>query len=105
MLAVCEVNVGNDIYYSAVCFLGQALVLAAVARFHVKNRYVKPLRAYYRKTTVGIAEHQNAIRFNFSHQFIRFCDYIAHRLAEVVSHGVKINVRIGKLQIFEKYSV
>ena len=43
MLRVAKVYVGDNIYDTAVGLLGQALVLAAIAGFHVENRNVQAL--------------------------------------------------------------
>ena len=47
MLAVCHVDVGDDVDDAAVGLLGQALVLAAVAGFHVEDGDVQALGTYY----------------------------------------------------------
>ena len=43
MLGVSQVHIGNDVHDPAVGFLGQALILAAVAGFHVENGNMQPL--------------------------------------------------------------
>ncbi len=46
MLAVAEVDVADDVNDAAVGLLGQALVFAAVAGFHVEDGYVQALGGY-----------------------------------------------------------
>ena len=55
MFAVRHVDVGNYIDDSAICLLGQTLVLATVSRFHVENGDMQPLRRNRRKARIGVA--------------------------------------------------
>ena len=105
VLAVGEVDVGNDVDDTTIGFLGKALVLAAVTRFHVEDRDVQALCADDAQTGVGIAEYQYRIGLNLSHQLIAFRDDIAHRLAEIGADRIEVNVGIVQRQILEEYAV
>ena len=57
MLAVGHVHVGDDVHNAAVGLLGQALVLAPVARLHMKDGDVQPLGPDDAQAAVGVAQH------------------------------------------------
>ena len=80
---ICHINIRNDVHNTAVCLLRQALILTAVARFHMEDRYVQSLCPYNGKATVGIAENKHGIRLDFRHERIGFCDNISAGLAEI----------------------
>ena len=105
VLRIRHVHVGDDVHDAAVGLLRQALVLAAVASFHVEDRDVQPLRAYHAQAAVGIAQHEHGIRLHSNHQLVALVDDIAHRLAEVRTHGIHVDIRIGKLQVLEEHAV
>ena len=105
VLAVCQIDVRDNIDDSAVSLLRQALILTAVARLHVEDRDVQTLRADHGKTRIGIAEHQHGIRLDLNHQLIALRDDIAHCFAKIRADRIKVNIRILQRQIFEKYTV
>ena len=105
VLRIRHVYVGDDVHDAAVGLLRQTLILAAVARLHVEDRDVQPLRAYHAQAAVGIAQHQHGIGLNSDHQLVALVDDIAHRLTEVRTHSIHIDIRIGKLQVLEEHAV
>ena len=56
VLGVRHVDIRNDIHNAAVGFLGQTLVLATVARFHVVNRNLHAFRHNSGNGGIGVAE-------------------------------------------------
>ena len=68
MLGICQVHIGNDIHDPPVRLLRQALVLAAVSRFHVEDRNMQTLRRDGGQTAVGISQDQQGVRPNLGHQ-------------------------------------
>ena len=61
MLRVSEVNVGDYINYSAVSFLREALILAAVSGFHMEDGNMKSFCRNSRKAGVGISEDEKGL--------------------------------------------
>ena len=105
MLGICHIDIGNDVHDAAVGLLGQALILAAVARFHVKDRDVQPLCRDGGKAGIGVAEDRKRVGLNLRHQLIGAADDVPHRLAEIIPHSVHIHLGIAELQILEKHAV
>ena len=54
VLGIRHIHVGNDVHDAAVRLLRQALVLAAVARFHVENGNMQALRANDRQKRMSL---------------------------------------------------
>ena len=105
VLGVGQIHVGDDVHDPAVCLLGQALILAAVARFHVEDGDMQPLCADDGQAGVGIAQHQHGVRLDFHHELIGLCDDVAHRLAQIGTHGVQVDLRVSQLEIPEEHTV
>ena len=105
IFAVSQIHVRNDIHDSPVRFLRQALVFAAVSRFHMENGNMKPFRRYGGQTAVGIPQNQQGVRTNASHQLIGSVDNIPYGSAQIIPHGIQIHFRIVQLQIAEKNTV
>ena len=105
VLGVSHVHVGDDIHDAAVRFFGQALVLAAVAGFHVENGNVQPLGTDDRQAAVGIAQHQHGVGPDGGHQLVALGNDVAHRLAQIRAHGVHVDLGIGQLQVMEEHTV
>ena len=105
MLGIGHVHIGNDVHDPPVGFLRQALILAAVARLHVKNGDVQPLGADDGQAGIGIAQHQHRVGLNVRHQLVGLGNDVAHGFPQVGSHGVQVHLRIGKLQVVEKHAV
>ena len=78
VLGVRYVYIGNNVNDTPVGLLGQAFVLTAVARLHVKNRNVKPFCRNRGKTAVRIAENQQSVGHYLVHKLIRRGNYITH---------------------------
>ena len=97
VLGICHIHVRDDIDDASIRLLGQTLVLATVARFHMEDRNVQTLRTDDRETRVRVSEHEHGVGLNFNHQLIRLCDDISAGLAKVGADSVKIDVGVGKL--------
>ena len=63
---------------TAVDLLGHAVVIAAVARFHVENRNVQTFGSNGRKAAVGVAQYQKGIGLYGYHEFVAAVDDIAY---------------------------
>ncbi len=72
MLRVAQVHVRDNVHDAAVGLLRQALVLAAVAGFHVEDGDVQTLRCNGGQTAVGFSQGQQRVRLNLSHQLVGF---------------------------------
>ena len=105
VLGIGHVHIGNDVHNPPVGFLGQALILAAVARLHMENGDVQPLGADDGQTGVGITQHQHRVGLNAHHQLVGLGDDVAHGFPQVGTHGVQVHLRIGKLQVVEEHAV
>ena len=105
VLGVRHVHIGDDVNDAAVSFLRQALVLAAVASFHMEDGYVEPLGTNDAQARVRIPQHQHGVRLNLNHQLIALRDDIAHGLAQVCAHSLHVHIRIRKLEVLEEDSI
>ena len=105
VLRVAQVHVGDDVHDAAVGLLRKALVLAAVAGFHVEDGDVQPLGADDAEAGVGVPQHQHGIGLQFRHQVVAFGDDVAHGLAQGVSHRVQVDVRVVQAQVLEEHRV
>ena len=72
VLRIAQVHVGNNVHDAAVGLLRQALVLAAVAGFHMEDGDVQTLRCNGGQTAVGFSQGQQRVRLNLSHQLVGF---------------------------------
>ena len=104
-LGIRHVYIRNHVHDPAVCFFRQAFILAAVARFHMEDGNMQPLRADHGKTGIGIAQHQNGVRLQLRHQCVAAGDDIAHAFAQIAACGVQRHVRRCEAQIAEKHAV
>ena len=74
-------------------FLGQALILAAVASLHVKQGDVQPLGTDGGQAGVGIAQHQIALRLQFREEFIAAAHNVAAGNTKILANHRHQNVR------------
>lgn len=105
VLGISHVHIGDDIHDAAVGLLRQALILAAVAGFHVEDGNVQPLGPNDAQAAVGVAQHQHSVRLDGDHQLVALGDDVAHGLAQISAHGIHINLRVCQLQIVEEHTV
>ena len=105
VLRVGQVDVGDDVDDASVGLLGQALVLAAVARLHVEDGDVQALGRDGGQAAVGVAQDQKGVGPHLHHELVRGRDDVAHGLAQVGAHGVQVDVRVGELQVAEEDAV
>ena len=105
VLGVGQVDVGDHVDDAAVGLLGQALVLAAVARLHVEDGDVEPLGRDGGQAAVGVAQDKEGVWLHLDHELVRGRDDVAHGLAQVGAHGVQVDVGVGELQVAEENAV
>ena len=105
VLRIAQVHVGNNVHDAAVGLLRQALVLAAVAGFHVEDGDVQPLSSNDTEAGVGVPQHQHGIGLQFHHQVVAFGDDVAHGLAQGIPHRVQVDIRVGQAQVLEEHAV
>ena len=105
VLGVGQVDVGDHVDDAAVGLLGQALVLAAVARLHVEDGDVEPLGRDGGQAAVGVAQDQKGVRLHLHHELVARGDDVAHGLAQVRAHGVQVDVRVVQRQVTEEDAV
>ena len=105
VLGICHVYIGDDVDDAAVGLLGQALVLAAVARFHVEDGDVQALGADDAQAGVGVAEHEHGIGPRLRKELIGAVYDVAAGGAEVIAHGVHIYLGLGELEVAEEDAV
>ena len=105
VLGVGQVDVGDHVDDAAVGLLGQALVLAAVARLHVEDGDVQALGRDGGQAAVGVAQDQKGVGLHLDHELVRGRDDVAHGLAQVGAHGVQVDVRIVERQVAEEDAV
>ena len=105
VLRIAQVHVGNNVHDAAVGLLRKALVLAAVAGFHVEDGDVQPLGSNDTEAGVGVPQHQHGIGLQFHHQVVAFGDDVAHGLAQGVPHRVQVDVRVVQFQVMEEHTV
>ena len=105
VLGVGQVDVGDDVDDAAVCLLGQALVLAAVARLHVEDGDVQALGRDGGQAAVGVAQDQQRVGLDLDHQLVARGDDVAHGLAQVGAHGVQVDVGVVERQVAEEDAV
>ena len=105
VLRIGHIDIGDNVYNTAVRLLRQALILATVAGLHVEDRDVQPLRSDDRETGVRVTQHQNSIGFDLRHQLVTLRDDIAHGLAQVRTHRVHVHIRVSQLQVLEEHPV
>ena len=105
VLGVGQVDIGDHVNDAAVGLLGQALVLAAVARLHVKDGDVQALGRDGGQAAVGVAQDQQCVGLDLHHQLVARGDDVSDRLAQVGAHGVQVDVGVGKLKVAEEDAV
>ena len=105
VLRIGKVDVRDDVHNAAIGLLGQALILAAVARLHVEDGDMQALGGNSRKTGIGISENKECIGLNGRHQLIGTVDDIADGGAEIVPHGVHVDLGLLQLEVAEKDAV
>ena len=70
MLRVAQVYIGDNIDDTAVGFLGQTFILAAVAGFHMEDGDMEAFGCDGAQAGVGVAEDEQRVRLYGGHQFV-----------------------------------
>ncbi len=97
MFRICHIHIAYDVHDAAVRLLRKALVLAAVARLHVEDGNMQTFGSDDSKAGVGVAQDKHGVRLQLNHQLITLGDDVAHRLAQILSDRIHINLRLGEL--------
>ena len=105
VLGIGQVHVRNHVDDATIGLLWQAFILAAIACFHMKDGDVQALRRNGRQARVGVAQHEQSIRLDLHHKFVRGIDDVANRGAQVVAHRVHVDIRVVKREIAEEDAV
>ena len=105
VLGVGQVDVGDHVDDASVGLLGQALVLAAVARLHVEDGDVQALGRDGGQAAVGVAQDQQRVGLDLDHEPVARGDDVAHGLAQVGAHGVQVDIRVVERQVAEEDAV
>ena len=105
VLGVGKVHIADHVDDAAVGLLGQALVLAAVARLHVEDGDVQALCRDGGQAAVGVAQDQEGVGPHLDHELVARRDDVAHRLAQVGAHGVQVDVGVVQRQVAEEDAV
>ena len=105
MLGVGQIHVADYVDDAAIGLLGQALVLAAVARLHVEDGDVQALGSDGGQAAVGIAQDEQGVGLHLRHELVARGDDVAHRLAQVAAHGVQIHVGVVEREVAEEDAV
>lgn len=105
VLGVGQVDVGDHVDDAAVGLLGQALVLAAVARLHVEDGDMQALGRDRGQAAVGVAQDQQRVGLDLDHELVGGRDDVADGLAQVGAHGVQVDVRVVQRQVAEEDAV
>ena len=105
MFAVGHVHVTYDVHDAAVGLLRKALVLAAVAGFHVEYRDVEAFRSYDAEAAVRVAEDKDCIRTGLDHQLIGAVDDVPAGRAEVIANRVHVHLRFCEFEVAEEDAV
>ena len=105
VLGVGQVDVGDHVDDAAVGLLGQALVLAAVARLHVEDGDVEPLCRDGGQAAVCVAQDQEGVGLDLHHELVGGGDDVANGLAQVGAHGVQVDVGVAQRQVAEEDAV
>ena len=105
VLGVGQIDVGDHVDDAAVGLLGQALVLAAVARLHVEDGDVEALGRDGGQAAVGVSQDQQGVGLHLDHELVGGRDDVANGLAKVGSHGVQVDVGVVQRQVAEEDAV
>ena len=105
VLRVAQVHIGDNVHNAAVGLLRKALVLAAVAGFHVEDGDVQPLGPDDAEAGVGVPQHQHGVGLQLRHQIVAFGDDVPHGLAQGIPHRIQVDIRVGQAQVLEEHPV
>lgn len=105
VLGIAEVDIADDVHDATVGFLGQALVLAAVAGFHVEDGDVQTFGTDDGETGVRVSQHQHGIGLAGHHEFVAGVDDVAAGRAEVITHGIEVHLGGGEFQVVKEDAV
>ena len=105
MLRVSHVDIGDNIYDTAVGLRWGTFILTTVAGFHVEDRNVEALCTYDAQATVCVTKNENCIGLGLVEEFVRAVDYVATSSTKVVTYSIHIDLRILELEVVEEYPI
>ena len=105
MFRIGKVDIRDDINNAAFGFLSQTFVLAAVASLHVEDGDVQTLGSNDAEARVRVAKDKHSIGLHLHHELVALGNDVAHRLAQVIAHGLHIDVGVGKLEVLEEDTI
>ena len=105
MLAICHVDIADDVDDAAVGLLWQTLVFATVACLHVEDGYMQAFGSDDAEAGVGVAEHQYGIWLGLHHYLIALVNDVADSRTKVVAYSLHVDVGLVNLQILEEDAV
>ena len=105
MLGVGHVDIGDDIYDSAVGLFREAFVLATVAGLHVEDGDVEALGSNDAKAAVSITKNEDCIRLGLIEEFVGAVDDVTTGSTKIIANGIHVHLRIGKLQVAEEDAI
>ena len=92
-LRIRQIHIGDHVHDTAVGLFWQTLVLAAIARLHVENGDVQPLCGDGGQAGVGIAQDQQRIGRQLSHDRIGLGKDVPAGLPQVAADHMEQNIR------------
>ena len=105
MLRVGQIHIRDDIHNPPVSLFRQTLILAAVPRLHMEDGNMQPLCPDHGQAGVCVSQYQHRIRHQLRHYLVTCRNDIPHRLAEIRSDCIQIQLRILQPQIPEEHTV
>ena len=105
MLWISKVNVGNDIYDTAVCLLWKALIFTTVTSFHVEDRNMESFSTNDTEAWISVTQNEYCIRLSGGHEFVWGIDDITTSSTKVITHSIHIHFRGCKFKILEEDAI
>jgi hypothetical protein len=90
------------IHDAAIGLLGNTLVEAAVARFHVEDRDLTSLGRDYRQAAVGITQHQQRLGLLGNQHSIHGGNDLADGLCSAATRSVQEVIRLANAQVVKE---
>jgi hypothetical protein len=90
VLTVADVDIGNDVYDTAIGFFWETFIEATIASFHVEDWNVEALGTDNTEAAVSVSKDEDGIWLCLHHKLVACVYNIAHGGAEVVSDCIHI---------------
>lgn len=105
VFGVGQIDIRDDVHDASVGFLGEAFVFTPVPSFHMEDGDMEALGGDGGQAAVGIPQNEECIRHNLVHQLVGAIDDVAHGGAQIIPHGVHIDVGRPNLKVVEEDAV